>query len=33
MTLSGVAVPAPPADNTGQAGTGALEFTLSGDRR
>lgn len=30
MTLSGVAVPAPSSDNTGQAGSGAFEFTLSG---
>ena len=30
MTRSGVAVPASSADNTGQAGSGAFEFTLSG---
>ena len=30
LTRSGVAVPAPPSENPGQAGTGALEFTLSG---
>jgi cytochrome c-type biogenesis protein CcsB len=31
MTLSGVAVPAPPSENTGQAGSGALELTLSSE--
>ncbi len=33
MTRSGVAVPAPPSENSGQAGSGALEFTLSGKDR